>query len=218
MATKSTKKVKKTTEATLPIRSLDGKVAETMKHPEYLSVSVSPLLLPQLVVTARKRERIRRAHTKDRSEVRGGGRKPWKQKGTGRARHASIRSPIWRGGGIAFGPRSHKERIVPVPLKMRRRGLAESLRLHAADNSLEVIRFGKELPTKTRDIAKNMPAERLLLIVDAKHADMGRIVRNIPYVALKTVANVTITDIVAAKRVWIDEAALADVERRCTIN
>src|SRR5687767_13595733 len=94
------------------IRRIFGEKKVTkVAAPAFLAVAASPLLLAQALHTSRKRTRIRRAHTKERAEVRGGGRKPWKQKGTGRSRHGSSRSPIWVGGGTTFGPRSRHERI-----------------------------------------------------------------------------------------------------------
>ncbi|MBU0597571.1 50S ribosomal protein L4, partial [Patescibacteria group bacterium] len=89
------------------IYNSQGKPAgEVNLEPKIFNVKIKPELVQQAVRTQLANKRVAIAHTKDRSEVRGGGRKPWRQKGTGRARHGSTRSPIWSGGGVTFGPRN----------------------------------------------------------------------------------------------------------------
>lgn len=112
-------------------------------------------LVHQVVLAIQANARNSTAHTKDRSEVRGGGRKPWKQKGTGQARHGSIRSPIWKGGGIAHGPRNEKDYSQKVNKKMRIKALFTALSQKYKDGELIFVNeFSLNAP-KTKE-AKDM--------------------------------------------------------------
>ena len=95
-------------------------------------------ILQSVVVWQLAKKRAGTACTKTRGEVSGGGRKPWRQKGTGRARHGSIRSPLWRGGGISFGPKP-KSYYYPLPVKVRRLGVRTALSIKCAQNDLYVV-------------------------------------------------------------------------------
>jgi large subunit ribosomal protein L4 len=99
------------------------KIKELGLPEEIFSVPLNEDLVHQIMVSQMGNRRVSVAHTKDRSEVRGGGIKPWRQKGTGRARHGSNRSPIWIGGGTTFGPRSEKDFSRVIPKKMKRKAL-----------------------------------------------------------------------------------------------
>lgn len=122
------------------VYNLEGEVVGTRELPGAIfGLPVSPGLL-QFAVAAQAANRRRAiAHTKTRGEVRGGGRKPWKQKGTGRARHGSIRSPLWIGGGVTFGPRSDRNFSLKINRKVRRRALLESLSAKASEQALVLV-------------------------------------------------------------------------------
>lgn len=106
---------------------------------EIFGVPVNKDLLHQVVLSQTSNRRKKIAKTKDRSEVRGGGKKPWAQKGTGRARHGSIRSPLWIGGGVTFGPNLLTDYKKTLPVKIRRKALLMALSGKAKDNEILVL-------------------------------------------------------------------------------
>ena len=114
-------------------------VGETELPKEIFEVPMNPDLVHQVVLVQAANRRRKIAKTKDRSEVRGGGKKPWRQKGTGRARHGSIRSPIWRGGGVTFGPTGREVFKKRIPKKMRRKALFMVLSAKAKENLICVL-------------------------------------------------------------------------------
>ncbi len=122
------------------IYSVEGKKAGTMSLPEAVfGVRWSDALMHQVVTSMQDNARTPVAHTKGRAEVRGGGIRPWKQKGTGRARHSSIRSPIWRGGGITHGPINAKNFSREIPKKMRAKALYMALSKKLKDGEILFI-------------------------------------------------------------------------------
>lgn len=204
-------------DATLPIRTLEKASEKTVAMPAYFA-EVAPEMIARTIHNAHRRMRIRRAHTKERAEVQGGGRKPWKQKGTGRSRHGSSRSPIWVGGGITFGPRSRKTRIAKTQLKERRRVLGGAFAMHANNGTLSLLKFSDSVPTKTKDVAKNIQGiVGLLVIVGDKNRSFMQAASNIPSVTVKDASTVMAKHIMEAHEVWIDDAAMPTLEIRCSM-
>jgi large subunit ribosomal protein L4 len=120
-----------------PIYNIEGKEINKIDLPEQIfELPWNADLVHQVVTTMATNARQPIAHTKNRGEVRGGGKKPWKQKGTGRARHGSRRSPIWIGGGVTFGPRNEKDYSRKINKKMKAKALAIILSKKLKDNEI----------------------------------------------------------------------------------
>jgi len=124
----------------IPVYNQKGeKIGETLLPKEIFGIEMNSDLVHQVAVSQQARKRTPIAHTKTRGEVSGGGKKPWRQKGTGRARHGSIRSPIWKGGGITFGPRKEKVFKKKISKKMRRKALFMTLTAKAKGKKMFVL-------------------------------------------------------------------------------
>jgi large subunit ribosomal protein L4 len=134
----------------------EGKKTDTevLLPKEIFEVPLNPDLVYQVAVSQLSNRRQKIAKTKDRSEVRGGGRKPWRQKGTGRARHGSRRSPIWVGGGVTFGPNLEKNFKRTIPKKMKRKALFMVLSEKAKNNFIIILDSLKKEKPETKSTAK----------------------------------------------------------------
>src|SRR6202161_3452071 len=122
------------------IYNIEGKKAGSVELPESVfGVAWNDSLMHQVVTSMQDNARTNVAHTKNRGDVRGGGKKPWAQKGTGRARHGSIRSPIWCGGGVTHGPRNEKDFSRAIPKKMRAKALYIALSRKLRDGQIIFI-------------------------------------------------------------------------------
>ena len=152
---------------------------------------------------------------KNRSAVSGGGRKPWRQKGTGRARQGSIRSPQWRGGGIVFGPtpRSYSYKL---PRKVRRLAIKSVLSQKVLDQKLVVVEALQFDAPKTKEFAQvlaNLKVDtKVLVVVESSNEFAQLAARNIPNVTIVDETDVTVLDVVNNDKLLFTKAALSKVE------
>ena len=138
-----------------PVYNTSGEeVKQAELNPAIFGVKVKEELVHQAAMAQMNNARPVLAHTKDRSEVRGGGRKPWKQKGTGRARHGSTRSPLWAGGGVTFGPTKDRNFTQKINKKMKRKALFMCLSDRVKDSNLILLDKLELAAAKTREMDK----------------------------------------------------------------
>ena len=189
-----------------------GEITGERDLPEELfGGEINTAVLHQVVNAQLAAARSGTASTKTRAQVRGGGQKPWRQKGTGRARHGSIRSPLWVGGGTVFGPkpRSHVQR---VPKKMRKTALRSALAGKAADGAVWILGGWSETRTKAAAVLLSAAGirGRVLLVLDSDddHApDVDRAFRNLDNVAFAMFGSLAAYDVLVADAVVFTEAA-----------
>ncbi|HBP9566962.1 TPA: 50S ribosomal protein L4 [Enterococcus faecium] len=152
---------------------------------------------------------------KNRSAVRGGGRKPWRQKGTGRARQGSIRSPQWRGGGVVFGP-TPRSYSYKVPKKVRRLAMKSVLSEKVAENNLvaiEGLNFDAPKTKEFKQVLANLSIDSKVLVVLEKGNDFAALsARNLPNVSVVTSDNVSVLDVVSNTKVLATQTALTQIE------
>ena len=195
--------------------NIKGEKAQDIKLNENVfGIEPNDKVLYDAIILARASLRQGTQNTKTRSEVSGGGRKPWRQKGTGHARQGSIRAPQWRGGGVAIGPKPRSYKI-----KMNRKERVLALK-SALTSKLEdfVVVDKLELSTpKTKDmvnILKDLKLENVSTLIIVKELDENLILatRNIPYVLLIETSEINVLDLVAANKVLITKDAIEAIE------
>lgn len=193
----------------------DGTVKGEVELPEAVfGVEINEPLLHQVIVQLQANQRQGTSKTKTRAEVSGGGRKPWKQKGTGRARAGSNTSPIWVRGGKAHGP-SPRDYYTTIPKKMRILALASALSSRAQSENILVVDSIRCEQPKTKIIASLMSAlslngKRNLLVVDKECSNIYLSGRNIPDLEIKPISEVNAYDIIANENIIFGDEKLIE--------
>ncbi len=195
------------------------KVGTALLPPAIFDVEANADLIHQVVVVQLANKRQVLAHTKDRSEVRGGGIKPWRQKGTGRARHGSIRSPLWRGGGVTFGPNKNRVFKKKINKKMKRKALFMVLTSKVKDNELILLDALELKEPKTKlmaEILKNIFKEQkrnVLVVIPKKDENIIRATRNISKTKILRADSLNILDILSFKYLLMPKEAIKVIEK-----
>ena len=191
--------------------SMGGEAGSTVELPEdWFGVEVNKNALYQATRAQRTNDRAGNASTKTRAEVRGGGAKPWRQKGTGRARAGSNRSPLWTGGGTIFGPRpkTWRER---VPRKMRRLAFKSALSQRAREDSVRVVELEAFDAPKTQRLVKAIAgweADGKVLVLTATYDEnLYKSGRNVPGLTIKKFGDASALDVLRHDVVVVEDGA-----------
>lgn len=213
---------------TLPIYNKHGKEVDSIRlDKEIFDGEINKALLHQAIVAYQTNQRKGLASTKTRGEVSGGGVKPWRQKGTGRARVGSIRSPLWRGGGIIFGPhpRHFSNRL---PRQMKKIALKMSLNAKVKENNLIVLDELKFDAAKTKpaaeifsqpifrvsDSKRSSKSHRLLLLLSEFDKNSKLSLRNIRFLNFNLAQNIHAYEVLTSKKIVITKEALGQLVKR----
>ena len=200
------------------VYNMEGKVvSERELAPKLFAVKINESLVHLAVEAQEANSRVAAGHSKTRGEVRGGGKKPWKQKGTGRARHGSIRSPIWRGGGITFGPQSDRNFSKKLNRKSKKTALAMALTDKAQSSGIVALDALAMDAGKTKAMAgmlKKLPVGRKILLVLPKSDAMAvRASRNLKNLWTVTASALNLVDVLKADTVVAPVATLDLLEK-----
>jgi len=187
-------------------------VGQTRLPSEIFDVKVNSDLIHQVVTSQMANKRTVIAHTKDRAQVRGGGKKPWRQKGTGRARHGSRRSPLWKGGGVTFGPTKVRNFEKKINKKMKRKAILMVLSAKVKNDLLLILeKLSLEKP-KTKLMAEvlgKLPFKgSALIVLPQLEKDIIRAARNIPDAATIEARNLNALDILSFKYLIMPKDAI----------
>jgi large subunit ribosomal protein L4 len=205
---------------TLPIFSTEGKEIDTVRlDAAIFDGPINTAAIYQVITAYRANQRKGLAATKTRGEVSGGGRKPWRQKGTGRARIGSIRSPLWRHGGVVFGPHP-RDFSCALPKRLKTLALKSVLCAKIKENNFLVLADLKIDKPKTKEAAKifsnlkSSPGKSTLLLLDKIDENLKLALRNLSFLDVNQVQNTNTYDILAHQKIIITKDALRELSQR----
>ena len=197
------------------------KVGKVSLKPEIFAVEDKDELLTQVVLAILANQRQAKAKTKTRAEVRGGGKKPWRQKGTGRARAGSIRSPLWRGGGVVFGPTGEENYQKIIPKKMRQLALFYALSNKAKANEIVVldkIDFPRIKTKQVEEMLNKLPVIEgtFLYVYDKLNPKVFLSMNNLPYFKMVSLNSLNLIDVLNYQWLLLEKETLKKLEEKYT--
>lgn len=204
----------------IKIFNSEGKeVGEKKLRDDVFGVEVKPELVHGVMVNVMANERRPYAHTKTRGDVRGGGKKPWKQKGTGRARHGSRRSPIWIGGGITFGPRNERDYTQKINRRVKQRAMMMSLSDKVADSKLVLVEAFNVKDGKTKEsigLLNKLPIKggKVMLVSPETDAMLRRSIGNLKDVILRNAGDFGLLDVLRSEYVIMTPEVVDQLEQK----
>ncbi|NLD25355.1 50S ribosomal protein L4 [Candidatus Dojkabacteria bacterium] len=193
---------------------VEKKVAVIKRNPLVWEVPYNADLVAQVLYVYRSNERKSTANVKGRGEVSGGGKKPWKQKGTGRARAGSTRSTIWVGGGVAFGNVGDRNWNRKINKKMAKKATCVMLSENLRNKTLEFMKFSLNDVKKLRDEMKKNSSKSALVITD--NVELGRKIRNIEKLDVVSSEKLNAKNIAKRKYIYVDNEVIEMLEKRLT--
>ena len=207
----------------IPVLNLSGEKVKEIDLPKFFEMEFNPALVHQVMRWQLLNTYFPYAHTKTRSEVAGSGRKPWPQKHTGRARHGSRRSPIWRGGGITFGPRKEEKKQIKITKKMRRKAILMTVAEKFRKNLLKCFE-NFPLEGKSKEMAKFLTKfleprktkkkyETCLLVIPENDKKIFQAVRNLPYADAIEARNLNLLSLLNHKYLFLTPESLSVIEK-----
>ncbi len=200
------------------VNTKNEKVGEIELSEKVFDLEVKEHLLHDVVRQQRAAKRAGNACTKTRVEVRGGGAKPWRQKGTGRARAGTRNSPIWRGGGVTFGPKP-RDYSFKLNRKVRKQAVAMALSARLQEGNLVVVDEFVMEAIKTKDFVntmKNFDFENCLLITDSNNDNLKKSARNVNGFKVLNMEGLNVYDILLHKKLMLVKPAVESIEKRLT--
>ena len=192
------------------------KVGDLELNDNLFAVPVNPHIIHEIVRMQRAARRAGTACTKTRTEVRGGGKKPWKQKGTGRARAGSTTSPLWRGGGVAFGPKP-RDYSFKLPKKVKKLGIRMALSSRFSDKLVLVLDNFKIDEIKTKrfiGVMNTLKIENALIVVPGRDDHLERSSRNVQGFKVIPTAGLNVYDILLHKHIVLLQPCIGQLEER----
>jgi large subunit ribosomal protein L4 len=203
--------------AVVSLYNINGEKTGTIElDPSLFGVEASSDLVHEAATAQMDNARSAIAHTKDRSDVRGGGRKPWKQKGTGRARHGSRNSPIWSGGGVTFGPRNIRNFSSKINKKAKRKALAMVLSDKVANEKFVAVEDFILKDGKTKELAailEKLPVanKKTLIVLPPENKNVARAAQNIKKVNTLPTNTINVVDLLKTDYVLFSKDAIDQI-------